>query len=860
MQHKPVPPNFPLKLLRLFCKPEFYPDIEGDLLELYDKRVSTRGRTKASWFLFKDVLLLLRPGIMRTPKVNQKLNYKDMLQHSLLMAFRNFKRYKSAFFINLIGLSTALASVLLILIWINDELNVDKFHALDDRLYQVMGNYEQNNNINTWNGTSALLPEALTEMPEMELVVGGTDPNWNISFDLTADGKKTKAIGKYVGKDYFHLFSYELIQGKPAEVLADPSSVVISASLANKLYGGISEAIGKSLEWKFLTIGSPAKITGVFEDPPSSSTDQFEFVLPFALHKRIEGAHWESPNAVTYVLLKKHVELEDVNFKLVDFMQSKVEDSNVSLFLKPYSEQYLYNRYENGIQAGGRIDYVNLFSIIALFILIIAVINFVNLSTARVSRKMKEVGVKKVVGARRSTLIAQFLIESIVLSVLATIVAVALAALLLPEFNQITGKVLKLPADLISMLSIAIATIATGALAGIYPAIYLTVFKPASALRSNGGSSGGPTWVRKGLVVFQFALSITLIVAVLVVSRQLQFIQTKHLGYDRENVILFEREGKAAEGLETFLAEIKNVPGVKTASVITNDILSPPGVIDFQWEGQVSSDVSFSRFIVHYDFIEALGVELIAGRSFSRAFANEPQIVLNEKAVEVMGLKEPIGAKAKLWGHDVTIVGVVKDFNYRSLHEAIGPMFFHLDSRFASTVVVKLESGNLQQSLVALESFYKEFNPGYTFDFRFLDQDFQALYDAENKVATLSFYFASIAIIISCLGLFGLAAFTTERRIKEIGIRKVLGSSVTGITKMLSMEFTIMVLIAIAISLPISFILARSWLTNFAYSVELSWWLFASAAIAGLAISWLTIGLQTIKAARSNPVDCLRDE
>lgn len=783
-----------------------------------------------------------------------------MFKHNLLITFRSFKRYKSSFLINLVGLSAGLASTLLIYLWVNDEMQVDKFHEHDSRLYSVMGNFHNTDGINTWNGMPAPLSKALQEeYPEIDKAVGATDPSWGIVFNLTADEKKLKAVGKYVSEDYFDLFSYELVQGTATDALSNRNAVAISDQLAARLFGVNEDIIGKTIQWEGSTEKGQSIISGVFKSPPQNSTDQFDFLLPFQKYMETQQNNWYAPTSVSYVLLHEDANVDELNQKVSGFLKTRAEGSEVDLFLKPYSESYLYGNYENGTLSGGRIQYVKLFSIIASFILIIACINFMNLSTAKASRRIKELGVKKASGATRGNLVAQYLSESIVMAYLSLFVAVAVVALLLPQFNLITEKQITLTFDKTLIASAMTITLIAGLVSGSYPALYLSGFNPAVVLKGKLKTSVGEVWIRKGLVVFQFSISIILIVSVFVVYKQVQFVQNKHLGYDKENVILFESNGKITENFDTFVNEMRNIPGVVNASGMTNSMFGAPGG-ELEWNGTESSS-SFSRFMVYYDFIETLGLKVKQGESFSRANSGETRIIINESAAKLIGLKDPVGTKVKFWEEDARIIGVVQDFNFQSLHDDVSPMFFHLyPTEYLASIIVKLKSGNQQATIAELQKFYSEFNPGYTLDYRFLANDYQQLYESENKVGILSKYFAGIAILISCLGLFGLAAFTAERRIKEIGIRKILGSSVFQIVKMLSGDFTRIVLFAIALSLPISYFITKSWLLDFAFSIELQWWFFAGAGVLSLAISWITIGIQTIKAARANPVKSLKYE
>lgn len=785
-----------------------------------------------------------------------------MLHHYFVLILRSFKRNRSSFFINLIGLSTGLACALLIYLWVYDELSIDAFHEQGDRLYQVMSNSDQADGINTWNGTTANLAEALIEdIPEVELAVGATDPAWQMQFELKAGDDKHAAVGKFVDEGYFDLFSYPLIEGGEEGSLTDKAAIMISAPLALKLFNTLDNLIGKTIEWQLQGIKSQSVISGVFTAPPSESTDQFDFVLPFSFYRYAFGESWEIPNAVTYVLLHDQAKLELVNEKIRDIHQQKVATSGITYFLQAYPDIYLYGQYENGRASGGRIDYVNLFSIIAIFLLGIACINFVNLSTARATRRGREVGVKKVIGAGRGVLIGQYLGEALLMSFCALLVGMVLARLFLPTFNAISGKTITMSFDPFFMGSVLTITILTGLLSGLYPAFYLANFDPIKVLKGKMKGSLGELWLRKGLVIFQFSLSLILIVGVLVLFKQVTFIQDKNLGYERDNLIRFDIQGQVATKLETFLKEVKKLNGVADASAITNDFFSPPGAGDFQWEGQVDNDIQFGRYLVDYGFIETMGVELVAGRSFSRDFTETAsQIILNESASKAMGLADPIGKRAKLSGQEVTIVGVVKDFHFRSLHDRIGPMFFHLSRDFLTNVVLRIEEGEEQETLATIKEYYEAFNPGIAFDYQFIDEDYQALYQSEQRVASLSRYFAGMAILISCLGIFGLASFMGEQRKKEIGIRKILGSSVWQVVGLLAKDFTFMVLVAIVMALPLSYWMAQEWLSHFAYRIELEWWFFGLAGAMCLGFTWLTVGRETWKAARLNPVISLKSE
>ena len=803
-----------------------------------------------------------------------------MLKHNLILIFRNFRRSKSIFFINLIGLSTGLACVLLIYMWVNDELSFDKFHKNDNRLYQVMKNSQSANGPGTFQDTPGLLAKALVlEIPEIKYAVSVIPISFlNQKGILTNSERTFKASGLFVSEDYFNIFSYPLIHGNKNQVLLEKNAVVISEELAKKLFNTTENIIGKTIEWNQSGTSGQYMISGIFKNLPSNSSAQFDLLFNFKvfLQKKPNLNLWNNSYPSTYVLLKNNVNIDELNKKIAGFITTKLEGSHDILFLQKYSDRYLYGKYENGVPTGGRIAYVRLFSIIALIILVIACINFMNMSTAKASKRLKEVGVKKTVGAGKITLIFQYMGEAMLISFLSLIIAVMLVELLLPQFNMITGKQLGLTFNMNLLLSVLGITFFTGLIAGSYPAIYLSRFNPVTMLKGKINTSFGELLTRKGLVLFQFSISVILIVSVLVVYKQMEMIQTKNLGYNKDHIIYFEKSeladnnmnnvrDKYEQHLDNFLLSIKNIPGVVNAAnfcqLISKEHGSTTGIY---WEGKnPDNQTPFANINVGYDFIETLSIELKEGRTFSRKFgAEKSTIIFNETAIKKMGLKNPIGKIVNLWGENKQIIGVTKDFHFESLYESCDkPLLFNFSmDQLASKIMVKLRSGMEQTTIERLEKYYKEHNHNLPFEFKFLDDEYQTLYASEMRVAVLSRYFAGIAILISCLGLFGLAAFTAERRRKEIGIRKVLGSGELNIIYLLTNDFTKIVLASMLISLPASYLIAKHWLNTFAYKIDLSPWYFVSAGLITLSISWLTVGIQAIKAATANPVKSLRHE
>lgn len=785
-----------------------------------------------------------------------------MLKHYLLIIYRNLVRAKSYFFINVLGLSTGLACTLLIYLWVGDELRMDKFETDNDRRYQVMEHQQYADEIMTTQSTPGILAENLkAEMPEIEFAAG---TSWVQDYTLSIGEKNVKAKGFHVGKDFFQIFPFTMLQGQPAQVMQDKFGMVISRELAIKLFGTEEDAVGKTVEFQH---SKSFHVTGVFEGTPANSSMQFEFAMSFELFKDENEwvKEWGNNGPPSYVLLHKGTDAGAFSEKIKDYIKGKEPESHITLFLQPYADRYLHGKFENGMQAGGRIEYVRLFSVIAVFILIIACINFMNLATARASRKAKEVGIKKSIGAQRRSLVIQYMCESMLVAFVSLIIAALVVWLFLPQFNVITGKHIELSLeDPEWILWSAGITVITGFIAGSYPAFYLSGFKPASVLKGQMKGSAGELWARKGLVVFQFFLSVILIVSVLVIYKQIQFVQSKNLGYEKDHLIQLPMVGKVAESSQTFVDEVRKIPGVLSAAAVGHSFLGRNNnTSGLEWEGKNPEDmILFENVAVGYGLLETMGVELVEGRFFAPEFSTDTsKIILNEAAIRVMNLKDPIGQRIKLWQQfDMEIIGVVKDFHYQSLHDVVNPLFFRLSPDNTWIVMIRLEGGKERETLAALDDFYKKYNPGFTFDYQFQDQQYAEQYESEQRVATLSGYFATIAIIISCLGLFGLATFTAERRLKEIGIRKALGSSSGNIVLLLSGDFTKMVILSIVLGIPVSYFLLDNWLDRFAFHIELEAWYFVVAGCTALFIAWLTVATQAVRAAGVNPVRCLRTE
>ena len=798
-----------------------------------------------------------------------------MFRNNFKIAWRNLVKDRQFSLLNLMGLSVGLACALLIFLWLKDETSIDKFHEKDSQLFQVIKtSLNADGTIETHETTPALLAQSMAlEIPEVEYAVSVVTENTGI---LSTDGKYIKAKPQFVDTDFLNVFSYPLLSGNKADALSNKHGVVISDKLALKLFISTNNITGKTLLWDGEEEGLDGTyiVTGVIKTPPANASMQFDILFNYSLYydtykEKYGLKNWYSNNPQTFLILKKGTGIEQFNRKIRDFANAKFKAAHGSvgkyegiIIVQHYSDKYLHNHYENGVQAGGRIEYVRLFSIIAVFILIIACINFMNLATARASRRIKEVGIKKVIGARRTTLIFQYMVESMLMAFISLMVAILLVSLLLPQFREITGKDLHLYFDR-GLISVALTiTIITGLLAGSYPALYLAGFGPATVLKGKLSTSAGESWIRKGLVVFQFTISVVLIISVLVVYKQMELIQNRNLGYNKDNIIQFANEGKLRTNLGTFLSEVRKIPGVVNASSMDGDMVgNHSGGGGISWPGQIPGHgIEFDGLDVDGDLMETLGLKMNEGRFFSSQYGNEDdKVIFNEAAITAMGLKNPVGQTVTMWGSKKQIIGVVKDFHFKSLYERVGPFFFRF-SHNNGNVLVKIEEGKEKETIAKLGKFYKNYNLGLPFEYKFMDDDYQRLYASEQRVSVLSRYFAIVAIIISCLGLFGLAAFTAQKRQKEIGIRKIVGASVANITVMLSKDFLMLVLIAVLISFPLAWWVMNAWLDNFAYRVNISGWIFLVASASIIFLTLLTISFQSIKAAIANPVKALRTE
>lgn len=790
-----------------------------------------------------------------------------MFKNYLKTALRNLWKSKVFSFINILGLALGLTCSILIMLWVIDEYKVDAFHKNGPRLFSIFERQFRDGDVNAFHGTPGVLAEEMKKvMPEVQYA---SNFAWNELSAFEANNKIINEEGNFAGPDFLKMFSFPLLQGNPATALLTPSDIAISKKMAIAFFGSPQKAMGKSI--RYLN-KDDLRVMAVFDDLPENSTMKFDYLLTWQrfLKGNTWAKDWTNNGPPAYIVLREGTDAKVFEKKISRFLDAynkeQTPHSFIRLGIQRFDDIYLNSHFDKrGELTGGRIQYVKLFSIVAVFILLIACINFMNLTTARSLKRAKEIGIRKVVGAMRFALVRQFIGEAILFALLAILISILLAKLMLPVFNQLTHKQIQLPLNQPSFwLSIAGLLFITGFVSGSYPAFYLSAFKPIGVLKGTLKFSKSALWFRKGLVVFQFVLSIILIVGTIVVSRQVNYIQSVNLGYDRENLVYVPLEGELLNKYELFKNQSLQLSGIKSITRMTDEptqIENGTGGVD--WDGKDQSlDIEFTQSAVGYDFAKTMHVQLKEGRDFSKDFPTDSVgYILNESALKIIGYKDPIGKPLTFWQKKGTIIGILKDFHFNSLHTKINPLVLRLGEKIGwGSALVRTEAGKTKEALASLEKVHKEINPKFPFTYKFADQEYDKLYRSEQVVGKLARYFAFLGIFISCLGLLGLVMYTAQQRTKEFGIRKVLGASSISLFNLLSKEFLLLVLIAMVIASPLAWLVMNNWLQNYEYRVEISWWMFLGAGILAIIIALLTVSFQAIKTALVNPVKNLRTE
>ena len=805
-----------------------------------------------------------------------------MLKNYFKIAIRNLLKFKAYSFINIMGLAIGITGCTLILLYIRDELNYDKYNKKADQIYRVHTKGVLGNNILDIAVSPAPMAGALLrDFPE---VVQATrfQPSQNM---LIRYGDKVFIENRFLWADstIFDVFTIPLIKGDPKKALTEPHTVVLTESTAKKYFGD-EDPIGKILSFED---GTPYTVTGVAEDCPVNSHFHYDILASMCTLEYSRSEFWIRNNFYTYIVLKKGFPAEQFQAKMPEVVKKyagpqflsalglsyddlRKRGNSYEFFIQPLTGIHLNSHLQYEIEPTGDITYIYIFSVIAIFILLIACINFMNLSTARSATRAREVGIRKVLGSNKKQIIKQFIAESILLAFIASVISVALVELLLPYFNQLAGKQLETAyfSSWTAIPALLLTVIIVGFIAGSYPAFFLSSFKPIEVLKGKILSANQNSFLRSGLVVFQFAISIVLFIGTFVVYNQLMYVQNTKLGFNKDQVLIINRAWALEKEKETFENELKNNPGIIDAAGSGNIPGRTFGQTVFKPENAPEDhQYPLSIWQTDEDYASTMDLKMAEGRYFSKENPSDTTaVVLNETALKFLGMKDPIGKRLVLAGRTpdenqfFTIIGVVKDFHYQSLHEKIRPLVIFCQPHEHPFVNVRIRPQNVSKTIAFIKSEWKKFVPDKPFEFFFLNEEFSKLYKAEQRTGEIFTVFSVLAIFIASLGLFGLAAFTAERRSKEIGIRKTLGASVPGIVYLLSKEFTRWVLLANVIAWPVAYFIMSKWLEDFAYRIEMGWWMFLFSGSIALVIALVTVSFHAIKTAMLNPVKSLRYE
>jgi putative ABC transport system permease protein len=792
-----------------------------------------------------------------------------MIKNFFKVAYRNLLRNKGFSIINITGLAIGMAAAILILLWIQDERSYDKFHENKDRIYEVWNSALSDGKIRSWNSVSAPVARTLEkDLPEVERAVRVESDNEIL---LTVGDKKIIRSGNIVDTGFLQMFSFPMLKGDPSTALNDMHSVVLTEKTAKSLFGN-EDAMGKTVK---IDNKENFIVTGILKDLPANTRFYCEYLLPWSFIKYGEGQDlgWNDNSTSTYVMLKPNANYASVVPKIKVLRQKYVNDAikmNWELFIYPLKRWRLYSSFTNGIEDnGGRSAFVKLFGIIAGFILLIACINFMNLSTARSEKRAKEVGIRKVVGARKSSLIGQFIGESVFLALLAGMVAVIIVQLVLPAYNRLTEKELFINfSNIYTGVAFIGFVLFTGLLAGSYPAFFLSSFRPVKVLKGTFKKVNALVTPRKVLVVLQFTFAIILIICTIIVKQQIDYARDRQTGYNKDNLVYHFMTGDIPKNYAIIKNELLT-SGIAKSVTKTNSPLTQRWSDGWgqEWEGKDPDDkTSFDRYLSDEGLGATAGLQFIQGRDFDlKQFPTDSTgLIINESSLKIMKFKDPIGKVVKDLGIKWHIVGVIKDFILTSPYEPTRPLLIcGAKSKFMTfnVVQIKLNGNNATaKNLKMTEAIFRKYNPEYPFDVKFVDEQYARKFENEQRQGTLAGLFAGLTIFISCLGLFGLATYMAENRIKEIGIRKVLGASVTGITTLLSKDFVTLVIISFIIAAPFAYWAMSKWLMDYTYRVQINGWVFLLAGFLSVMIALLTVSYQSIKAAIANPMKSLRSE
>ncbi|MBK8292181.1 MAG: ABC transporter permease [Flammeovirgaceae bacterium] len=787
-----------------------------------------------------------------------------MLRNYLKIAIRNLTKNSVYSFINISGLSIGIASSVLILLWVADEYSYDTFHKNYNSIYKLYQNQEWQQGIGTGNAMPYPLKEVIKDRTNAIKHVVMT--NWGEGNMLEVGERRLNKMGLSASEDFFKVFSFNMVRGDPNTALNDPTSIVITESTAQAFFEN-QDPINQLIK---IDNGQELKVTGVIKDLPKQSAFRFDYVLPFGYLESTQGwvhnskDNWNNNSFPMYVQLQENTTEAEVNTAIQDIIkENNSKAPTAKLFLHPISKWRLYSNFENGKNSGGLIDYVQLFTAIAIFVLVIACINFMNLATARSERRAREVGIRKSVGSRRKQLIFQFLGESRMITLISFLVAIVLVEILLPSYNLLVNKNISIDYGnpLIWLTALGLILV-IGIFSGSYPAFYLSSFQPVKVLKGKINLGKGVSTPRQVLVTLQFGFSIFLIIGTIIIYQQIMHVKSRDMGYDRENLIQIWTNNELEANFQTIREELLRTGVVEAVCKSNSPITSIFSNNEIEWEGKISEQrVAFSTIATEYDYTETMGIKMLVGRDFSRDFNDSSSTVINQAAVDLMAMDNPIGQKIKMNGRDLEIIGVMPNVVMGSPYQPVEPMTLIFDPEWSSTITVRLnKTPDLNASVETIQSVFKKHNPTYPLWYRFADSDFEKKFSDINLISRLAGIFASLAIVITCLGLLGLAAFMAEQRTKEIGIRKVMGASVASLVLLLSKDFSKLVIFAFAVSAPIGWWFINDFLKRYPYRVDVAWWVLAGSGVVALGLALLIVSTQALRAARANPSQSLRSE
>ena len=788
-----------------------------------------------------------------------------MLRNYFLVTVRNLLKNRVYSFINIAGLSIGICCSILILLWVFDELSFDTFHPKADRLYQVWVDAEFDGKINSW--TSVPLPTYEAMKTADTHIKNAVVADWGGDHLLTVSENPILKRGFYVSEEFLDMFEFPLVYGHASDVLDDPSGIVITESTAKALFGE-EDPVNQVVR---VDNAHDLKVVGVLKDVPKNSSFQFDFLMTWKFREQINEwvrentENWGNYSFQVFLELNDATHETDVENSIRNMLSEHGEnDFKAEFFLHPLLRWRLHSNFENGQEVGGMSDYVQLFTIIAVFILIIACINFMNLATARSERRAREVGIRKSVGSHRWELVLQFMGESIFISFIAFVLAVLVAQLLLPLYNGLVEKELFI--DYASgwfwIFSVGMILL-TGIVAGSYPAFYLSSFQPVKVLKGKVQVGKSASLPRKVLVTLQFGFSILLIIGTMVIYQQIQLVKGRQLGYDQENLITIDYNEELKKNYEVIKQALLQ-SGVVEAVTISNSAITDINSNNFVgWPGKPEDQrVIFTTIATEYDYTKTMGIKVLEGRDFSEDFVSDTAaIIINKAALELMGLEEPIGTELDLWGGKRTLIGIVDDVLMGSPYQAVKPLFMILDPDWSDALTIRLtKTSDLTATLNSVKEIFAQYNPAYPFEYTFVDEEFQKKFTTINMTSHLANLFATLTIIITGLGLLGLASYMAEQRTKEIGIRKVLGASVFSIVALMSKDFSRLVIIAFMISAPLAWWLLTQYLERYPIRTGLPWWIFPITGLIALVFALVVVTTQSLRAAHANPVNSLRSE